>query len=201
MGQQHVEVPLGDVRAGVADLVGAPAALERAEDLARRAGVDPDRVRSNRARRAPGTPRGPRGVGWPSARTATGTAMPAGASCRLQPARVLGEPARGRRRTGASRAAAPAPRRRSPAIVQPPVDEPRGPSHPPRGRGVPGTRRGPPGARQARGVRVGGGLAAVQRSGPSSTATPMASSMRREARATSTIAASNASLLRADGSR
>ena len=51
--EQDVEVPFGDVRAGVADLVGAPAALERAQDLARRTGIDADAVRrAGRAERA-----------------------------------------------------------------------------------------------------------------------------------------------------
>ena len=45
MREQDVEVALGDVRAGVADLGRLPAALERAEDLAGRAGVDPDALR------------------------------------------------------------------------------------------------------------------------------------------------------------
>ena len=40
--QDRVEVALGQVRAGVADLLGRPAALDRALDLAGRAGVDPD---------------------------------------------------------------------------------------------------------------------------------------------------------------
>ena len=40
--EEHVEIALGHVGAGVADLVGTPAALERAEHLARRAGVDAD---------------------------------------------------------------------------------------------------------------------------------------------------------------
>ncbi len=40
--QQHVEIALGDVRAGVADLVGPPAALERTQHLAGRARVDTD---------------------------------------------------------------------------------------------------------------------------------------------------------------
>ena len=44
-GEQDVEVALGDVRAGVADLVGAPAALHGALHLARRAGIDPDALR------------------------------------------------------------------------------------------------------------------------------------------------------------
>ena len=64
-GEQDVEVALGDVRAGVADLVGAPAALDGALHLARRAGIDPDALRASRARRARGRPRGSRGAGWP----------------------------------------------------------------------------------------------------------------------------------------
>ena len=63
--QQHVEVALGDVRAGVADLVGPPAALERAQHLAGRAGVDTDCAGlAGRAERR-GTPRAPRERGSP----------------------------------------------------------------------------------------------------------------------------------------
>ena len=43
--EQDVEVALGHVRAGVADLVRAPAARQRALDLAGRAGVDADALR------------------------------------------------------------------------------------------------------------------------------------------------------------
>ncbi len=43
-GQEHVEVPFGDVRAGEADLVWRPAALEGAGHLARRAGIDADEI-------------------------------------------------------------------------------------------------------------------------------------------------------------
>ena len=45
VGEQDVEIAFGDVRAGVADLVGQPAALDGALDLARRAGIDPDALR------------------------------------------------------------------------------------------------------------------------------------------------------------
>ena len=52
-GEEDVEVAFGDVRAGVADLVGPPAALDRALDLARRAGIDADALRrSGRAEAA-----------------------------------------------------------------------------------------------------------------------------------------------------
>ena len=40
--KQRVEVALGQVRPGVADLAGAPAVLERVSNLAGRARVDPD---------------------------------------------------------------------------------------------------------------------------------------------------------------
>ena len=40
--EEHVEVALGDVRAGEADLLGSPAVLEGVEDLAGRARVDAD---------------------------------------------------------------------------------------------------------------------------------------------------------------
>ena len=46
VGEQHVEVALGHVGAGVADLLGAPAALDRPLDLARRAGIDADALRA-----------------------------------------------------------------------------------------------------------------------------------------------------------
>ena len=49
-GEDDVQVALGDVRAGVADLVGEEAALEGAGHLARRAGVDAHAL--GRARRA-----------------------------------------------------------------------------------------------------------------------------------------------------
>ena len=54
--EEHVEVALRHVRAGEADLLGPPAALERVEDLAGRAGVDADRARL--ARRAERPERG-----------------------------------------------------------------------------------------------------------------------------------------------
>ena len=56
-GQEDVEVPLRDVRAGEADLLGRPAALEGAGHLAGRAGIDADDGRE--------APRGPAGPGAP----------------------------------------------------------------------------------------------------------------------------------------
>ena len=48
--EDHLEVAVRDVGARVADLVGAPAALDRPLDFARRAGVDADAL--GRPRRA-----------------------------------------------------------------------------------------------------------------------------------------------------
>ena len=42
VGQEHVQIALRHVRAGVADLVRRPSALEGAQDLAWRAGIDAD---------------------------------------------------------------------------------------------------------------------------------------------------------------
>ena len=91
VSEQHVEVPLGDVRAGVADLVGAPAAFERAEDLARRARIDPDGVR--RTGRAE-TPEHLEDLGeWVGLEREPEAERDAGTGQRvLQPARVLGVP-------------------------------------------------------------------------------------------------------------
>ena len=47
-GEEDVEVAFGDVRAGVADLIGPPAAFQRALHLARRAGIDPDALGCSR---------------------------------------------------------------------------------------------------------------------------------------------------------
>ncbi len=92
VGEQHVEVALGHVGAGVADLVGPPAAVHGALDLARRAGVDADAVRRCRARRARGRPRGPRAAGWPSARTGHRYGRPVRARAAWSAAGILGEP-------------------------------------------------------------------------------------------------------------
>ena len=45
--QDGVEVSIGQVGRGHADLRGGPAALQRADDLARRAGIDPDERAEN----------------------------------------------------------------------------------------------------------------------------------------------------------
>ncbi len=54
VGEEDVEVTLGDVGPGVADLRGLPAVGERVEHLARRAGVDPHGVGAAPAPRALG---------------------------------------------------------------------------------------------------------------------------------------------------
>ena len=108
--EQDVEVALGDVRAGVADLVGLPAAFERADDLAGRAGVDADALRGARRSEPADDPEdlGHR-VGLerePEAKVQAGT-VPArpGTGGRSR------HTGRGRRRTAACRGGAPAPRR------------------------------------------------------------------------------------------
>ena len=208
VGEEDVEVALGDVRAGVADLVGPPAAGERALDLARRAGVDPDAVRR------PGAPR-PRktartsGSGLALSANRTRYGSPVRGERGLERAGRSRRTGAGRRRTAASRARGRGPRR-------PAGDRAAGRPRC-RARGGPTTGAGavtdacrsvrPAG--QARMPRRGHGRVRVRASdrtrpgssgsGPSSTATPSASSSRLDAAAISAIAASNASALRADG--
>ncbi len=136
-------------------------------------------------------------MGWPSARTGGGT------ECRHEPLPPAGG-ARfrrtwgGRTRTAACRASAPGPRR--------PRHRSSDARDGTRGRAAATTRvrpatRVPPGAPRSRGVRVG---VASRRPAVGTLFDGDANgleSIRREASATSTIAASNASLLRADGSR
>ena len=179
MGQQDVEVTLGDVRAGVADLVGTPAAGQRPLHLARRAGIDPDALRDSRPRPGRGRPRGPRGAGWPSSRTGRGT----GARSRRGPPGAIGRSPRtgsGRTRTAASRARARAsrrPGRRSAAdrrrrcrVPVAPTTARRSRAWRKRSRRPARIRRASPTVGCAEAPRAPPG---VQRSGPSSTATPM----------------------------
>jgi len=219
MGQDDVEIALGDVRAGVADLLGRPAALERAEDLARRAGVDPDQAAEGRQDLR---------IGVCLEREADAVAKPRPVQRPRQALGVLDEaapvideqrrPVLARQRLGVMSGD------REPAVEDlearpdPPWlagdlgDRAGGGGQGQRGHGAtPGagrTRRRQALAasewgcgwawRSLRGVRPGPGF---QRSGPSSTLAPRSSSRRREIAATSAIAESNASLFRADGVR
>ena len=199
-GQQDVEVALGDVRAGVADLVGAPAACEGAFDLAGRAGVDAD---------------APRLAGRPSARktsstSGSGFAFSANRSRNGSPVRASAGGARGRsprsgpgrRRTAACRARAPAPRRRG--------RRSEGARQRCRARDEPTsglTRRSPGGCGGRVLVRVRVRMAAASRS-PASSGRGLPRRRRRTSRAIgrddaaiSAMAASKASGLRADGVR
>ena len=196
-GEEDVEVALGDVRAGVADLVGAPAALDA------RARTSPGEQASIPTLSGePGAPR-PRntsrtsgsGLALSANRTRNGRPVPAERV--LEPRARSRRTAPGRRRTAACRARGRAPRRprRRSAGARRAISSPGRTHH---GRGHAGRRRGArPVTRVRRGaVRLEPG---VQRSGPSSTSTPNVSSRRREDAAISTIAASKASVLRADG--
>ena len=90
-GEQDVEVALGDVRAGVADLVGAPAALDGALHLARRAGIDADALRgARRAESAKDLEDLGERVGLE--REAEPERQPGPGQRRLEPTGVLGEP-------------------------------------------------------------------------------------------------------------
>ena len=111
LGQEDVQVALGDVRAGVADLVGPPAALEGAGR--------PRPASRRRCRRAAGGPRGSAAPGWPSARTEADGGGPTDPSASSEPARVLGEPGPviDEQRRAVSRASRSA---SSPAIVRRP---------------------------------------------------------------------------------
>ena len=48
MGEEHVEIPVGDVRSRVADLLAAPSVVEGMKHLLRRAGIDPHALRRAR---------------------------------------------------------------------------------------------------------------------------------------------------------
>ena len=200
--KQDIEVPLRDIRAGEADRVGRPAALEGSCDLARRARVDPDET----AQHLEDT-----GVRVGLEREPEPMKEACAVQCLGQPSSVLDEP---RPVVDEERRPMPAGERlgvfagdREPTVthIEAGADPPR------RGRQDHPRRVARSGGSQLAVVpcaSAGCGWAwrdepepGVQRSGPSMISTPSDSSIRREASATSAMAASNASAFRPDGTR
>jgi hypothetical protein len=198
--EDHVEVAVRDVGARVADLVGAPAVLQSAFHLARRARIDADAVRgAGPAETAKHCEDLGERVGLEGEADDMRPVRPGESG--LQPARVLGEALpvidEERRPVSAGKVLCVLP-----ADAQPPILDVEARADPP-GRGGQDHRRRRD--RKGRGGRQAWICArraeAVQRSGPSSTSTPIAPSRRSDAAAISAMAASNASLFRAEGTR
>ena len=194
VGEQEVEVALGDVRAGVADLVGQPAALEGAVTSPGEQASIPMLSGPPGVPR-PGRSRGPRASGFALSAKRTRDGSRWGRTRRAAAGRSR-RTACGRRRTGACRGRAPAPRRRWPTMRSRPSTDVE-----------PGA--DPPGCVRSRsGGRCGWTCSPALAADAAHRGVHVRSLLDRdadrlhemaEAAAISAIAASNASVLRADG--